>query len=127
MGVKSRKGLKIKDFRGKKQFPKKKRFAQMFSKKERICKKGMEKGVILVLGEKEYELGDELTIETDGRELTVTGERYKISREYESVMEMLYVIMWLMKSVKRTRVVFRTGERDFERTKEYRKPGRIRL
>ena len=68
---------------------------------------------------KEIEIGDELEIETDGRMLTIRGGKYSFRKEYDSVLEILCIMMWLMKNVRKTTVHFMEGTHDFVRKREY--------
>lgn len=69
---------------------------------------------------KRIDAGDELSIETDGRRLRIVGENHCFEKEYDSVLEILGIMMWLMKNVKKTTVHFIEGTHDFVRKREYR-------
>lgn len=71
-------------------------------------------------GDKEIEVGEELIIETDGRVLQVSDENHCFKKEYDSVLEILGIMMWLMKNVKKTTVHFTEGTHEFIRKREYR-------
>lgn len=71
-------------------------------------------------GEEKIELGDELRIETDGRWLHFESGEVDFEKEYDSVLEILCIMMWLMKHVKKTTVIFKDGEHEFIRKREYR-------
>ena len=73
----------------------------------------------LTVGEKRIPLGEELKIETDGKRLYFEGGEVAFEKEYDSVLEILCIMMWLIKHVKKTKVVFKDGECEFVRTKEY--------
>lgn len=76
--------------------------------------------VVFEEGGKEIQVGDELTIETDGKRLRISGENHCFEKDYDSVLEILGIMMWLMKNVKKTTVHFREGTHDFVRKREYR-------
>lgn len=69
---------------------------------------------------REIELGEELTIETDGRSVKISDEHHCFQGEYDSVLEILGIMMWLMKNVKKTTVHFTEGTHEFVRKREYR-------
>lgn len=71
-------------------------------------------------GDKEIEVGEELIIETDGRLLKITAGEYRFEKEYDSVLEILGNMMWLMKHVNKTTVHFTEGTHEFIRKREYR-------
>jgi len=75
--------------------------------------------LVLRDGDKEIELGEELNIETDGRLLKITAGKYRFEKEYDSVLEILGNMMWLMKHVNKTTVHFMEGTHDFIRKREY--------
>lgn len=75
--------------------------------------------VYFTAGEDRIALGDELKIETDGRRLYFEGGEVAFEKEYDSVLEILCIMMWLMKHVKKTTVVFKEGTQEFVRKKEY--------
>ena len=70
--------------------------------------------------DKEIEIGEELIIETDGRMLKISDENHCFKKEYDSVLEILGIMMWLMKNVKKTTVHFTEGTHEFVRKREYR-------
>lgn len=69
---------------------------------------------------KEIKIGEELTIETDGRTLQISDENHCFKKEYDSVLEILGIMMWIMKNVKKTTVHFTEGTHEFIRKREYR-------
>lgn len=70
-------------------------------------------------GDREIELGEELTIETDGRMIMISDENHCFKGEYGSVLEILGIMMWLMKNVKKTTVHFTEGTHEFVRKRKY--------
>lgn len=76
--------------------------------------------IYFTAGEERIALGDELRIETDGKRLYFEGGEVEFEKEYDSVLEILCIMMWLMKHVKKTTVVFKDGTQEFVRTREYR-------
>lgn len=83
--------------------------------------------MILSTEDKGYDLGNKIEIETDGRGLTIRGEKIEIQSNCESPLELLYIISWLMKSADKTKLVLKAGEIDFVRMKKYNKRDSIRL
>ena len=75
--------------------------------------------IYFTAGEERIALGDELRIETDGKRLYFEGSGVEFEKEYDSVLEILGIMMWLMKNVKKTTVVFKEGTQDFVRKREY--------
>lgn len=71
-------------------------------------------------GDKKIEVGEELVIETDGRTLKISDEKHCFKKEYDSVLEILGIMMWIMKNVKKTTVHFTEGTHEFIRKREYR-------
>lgn len=65
-------------------------------------------------------LDEEFSIETDGRILKISDGHYCFKKEYDSVLEILGIMMWLMKNVKKTTVHFTEGTHEFVRKREYR-------
>ena len=76
--------------------------------------------VVFSAGEDRIELGEEITIETDGRRLRFDDGEIEFEKDYDSVLEILCIMMWLMKNVKKTTVVFKDGTHEFVRKREYR-------
>lgn len=68
----------------------------------------------------EFEIGDEIAIETDGKELIIDFGEVRFRKSYDSVLEILGIMMWLMKNVQKTTVVFKDGEQEFVRKRKYR-------
>ena len=64
-------------------------------------------------------LGDEITIETDGTQFVVYDEETELHHESKSVLQLLYMIMWLMKHSKKTTLILKEGKVEFERKKKY--------
>ena len=77
--------------------------------------------------DKTIEFGKEITIETDGINVAISDGRTRIEKEYESPLELIYVMMWFMKACDKTKVVFKEGETEFVRKKEYNLRDEIRL
>ena len=75
--------------------------------------------IYFTAGEERIALGDELRIETDGKRLYFEGSGVEFEKEYDSVLEILGIMMWLMTNVKKTTVVFKEGTQDFVRKREY--------
>lgn len=75
--------------------------------------------IYFTAGEERIALGDELRIETDGKRLYFEGGGVEFEKEYDSVLEILGIMMWLMKNVKKTTVVFMEGTQEFVRKREY--------
>jgi len=75
--------------------------------------------VYLTANGKRIPMGDELTIETDGRRLYFQSGEAEFEKEYDSVLEILGVMMWLMKNTPKTVVRFKDGEHEFIRKRKY--------
>lgn len=83
--------------------------------------------MVLSVEDRGYNLGREIEIETDGRELVIRGGEIEIRSSYESPLELLYIISWMIKSADKTKLVFKDGETEFVRMKRYNKRDSIRL
>ena len=75
--------------------------------------------VYLRVGEDHIAFEEELLIETDGKRLYFKSGEVECEREYKSVLEILCIMMWLMKHVKKTTVHFTDGTQEFVRKREY--------
>ena len=67
---------------------------------------------------KELEFGDEIRIETDGENVTISDGRIEFC-ENGSPLEVLYIISWFMRAAKKTTLVMKDNETEYVRKKEY--------
>ena len=74
--------------------------------------------VVFRVGEEKIEC-NEIEIETDGRRLHLSSGLVNIEKEYDSVLEILGIMMWLMKNTNKTTVIFKNGTQEFVRKRKY--------
>lgn len=87
---------------------------------ENICKERV-KIMLTVIGKngQKDELGEEITIETDGKQMIVYDEKTELQHDSKSALQLLYMIMWFMKKSKKTTLIFKEGKVEFKRKKKY--------